>query len=242
MWSTLDDAPQVAPSDSPTVIETRNIEKERLQPDIQISPSSVLSSKKDSPAFNRSRQWPWLVAILISAIVALEVGIGIEYAAFADMDRPSRLDAATDTNASTATGTLPAAASSQASSGTPSASDVARHFACNDSVINEEYLYISTSGVKFHKDCYVHYVSGDDRIDGDGVVKDLAEITTYTFESCMDNCAAYSGCGALTYLANLTWALPSCGGKCILKNAPSVGYASDDNIKSNLTGSAWVIK
>ena len=230
------EAPQVLPSNSPIPVVW---EKESSQTALEHPQFGPGSDNEKAQAMQNKRRWPWVLAIVLAVLIALGVGIGIGYGAFHHSASQAEPSAASKPTPSAPSAT-PIASATQSSR--PSNREVAAAFSCNDSLIDQAYLYTTPSGVRFHQDCYVDYPGGQDRVDGQGTVKDLGQITVYSFEECMDNCAAEPDCGALTFNANLTLALQTFGGDCFLKNAR--GFGTNDDSTGNdypLLGSAYII-
>ena len=87
--------------------------------------------------------------------------------------------------------------------------------------------------MRYKEFCITDWPVGSGDIRGSGTVRDVQDVTTYTFESCMNPCddynVKYAGmCKAVTYNANLTSALGFSGGNCILKSSQA-----DHNVVSN---------
>lgn len=103
-------------------------------------------------------------------------------------------------------------------------------------------LYTTSGGVKYQEFCAVDWPVGYQDISGSGVVTDYQDVTTYTFEACMDACDNYNvklvgQCKAVTYNANLTSAVAFSGGNCILKSS----QANENVASGDLFASAVIV-
>lgn len=79
-------------------------------------------------------------------------------------------------------------------------------------------------------------------------MKDLAAKTVYSFESCMDQCALYTGnqgdaqlCQAVTYSANLTGNVQANAGNCWLKSARGIRNNWNPQDNYDLVASAYIV-
>ena len=237
MKTTFDETPQVVASNSPIPM-TRDTEG----PEHMQHPWAVLEYEHEKQSKSkRLSRWHWIAAIVAAALIGLGVGVGIGYGAFSDSDNRNTQNTATS-SPSSSTSSPSSMISTTGAAPTPLTSGVIS-YTCNDSIVEDAYLYTTPSGVRFHQQCHVGYPGDvDDREDGNGKVQDLHRITVYSFESCMDNCAAYNRCEALTYGANLTLELNLNGANCFMKSARGTGSVDTSyGQEYNLLASAWII-
>ena len=125
-------------------------------------------------------------------------------------------------------------------------------FSCNATA--SDSTFTTSSGASFREECYTEYkpggqvLNGSSASSGSAVVDDIADFTTYSFQSCIEQCTAYNQlpdtetpCRALSYFANLSEVLPQSSGNCFLKNGRGGRYDSSAGINYALVGSAYML-
>lgn len=220
-----------------------------------------------------------IIIVVVALAIGLGIGIGVMYASKAHHDNTlesSNAAAATMTPPATATSsaivitsapasvptTLATSSATTSSSTTSTRSGVTSgttgiaNLECNNTSIDNTYTTPSTvsNGGKPHtftEECYTNYSIGPMVLaNGTEVtVWDATVMTTYTYQSCMDNCVAYNAaqgavvCQAITYYADLSAAIQRNGGNCWLKTSRGARHngAEGDFADDGLLASAYLI-
>lgn len=196
---------------------TANIEKttdRRLGPMISIS---------DLP-----RGTFWIVVGVIILLVCIGIGVGVgvgvgvtQTNSGSASDSPSSTSTSPTTTAPVTSGTVGVASNS-----------------CD----SDDRDPIDRDGTRFIPYCFTDWPQGIDAAEGDETVRDVGSAMTYTFEECMDECVSHNDdlredearCEAISYLANLTFALgeKNLDANCYLKDRQGENDPGGENIAS----------
>jgi len=197
----------------------------------------------------RRKRFGWLalaLATFCALAVGLGIGIGVGYASHVNQGT-------TTAGGGPSTVTLTASVPTSTSSGVVSGTTGIANLQCNSTVENNAYTAGATNyqgPSTFTEECYTDYQSGVSNFPNGTTVQvyDVNTATTYSFQSCMDNCVAFNkakgsvSCRAVTYAANLTFAVQTHGANCWLKNTRGARHNDQgmDGWEYNLMASAYL--
>jgi hypothetical protein len=214
----------------------------------EISPNDVQCHlPKSSQRRKRSRWLAVSIATSCALLSGLGIGVGIGYAS-----HTSHGNAPTPSSASPVIATTPKP--TPTSSGVISGTTGIANFQCNSTSTNNTYTTSSSANnggiYTFTEDCFTDYETGLQTLANRTTVNvtDVGAATTYSFQSCMDNCVALNAktgvliCQAVTYTANLTFAVQMAGSNCWLKNARGLRHNGRGDLgwNYNLMASAYL--
>ncbi|PHH88575.1 hypothetical protein CDD83_7356 [Cordyceps sp. RAO-2017] len=182
--------------------------------------------KKRSKLFGMSAAGFWAVIIvLLLVILGVGIGTGVGFGVSRGSNRASPSTgnedmAPTGTAASTSTAT-PALVTSGTSG-----------VAANSCNFRSPRMYTASKGHDFIQYCFTDWPAGSVAAYGRGTVADLGLRTSYTFESCIEECVKYNKelggrinmCEGVSYIANLTSSIEvrKLGGNCFLKDKKGI--------------------
>ncbi|KAF2716356.1 hypothetical protein K431DRAFT_19646 [Polychaeton citri CBS 116435] len=163
-------------------------------------------------------------------------------------DHPTSRSATMGSSASSAASTT--ASTNTIPSSTPTATSGTTGiaaFACNSSSISSTYT--TSDDTVFMEECYTDYASGSPTWNStSSEIANLGRATVYSFRACMQACDDYNNnvdpedtqCMAVSYNANLTYAVQAYGGNCVFKNTRGAGSNGEDGVDYGLVASAYV--
>ena len=185
----------------------------------------VASTKPDAWSRPKSRRLPWIAAVVLGSLVVLGAGIGVGYGAHT---RSSVLRTKPTSTPPVTSGTTGITA-----------------FSCN---VTGQNTYETSDGTKFREECYTAYKGGTLNSDLNANISNAGHLTVYSFESCMDSCAEFnrrfmgsSSCQAVSYNADLTFAIPRYGDNCWLKDMRGERYWGEPEENYGLVASAYIV-
>lgn len=183
--------------------------------------------------------------LLLLLAVGLGVGLGISSAS------AHKSTLTQSGSAATAPGTQQVSPTSKVSPLTSGSNGIAV-YSCNDSTPHD--IYSTPHSTEFREECHIVYRTGTQSYNSSINVSDISKLTVYSFESCMDHCAAWNAdmlkanssglmCGAVSYNANLTFAVNQWNANCFLKTTrAATPYTGTQNENYSLVGSAYVVQ
>ena len=124
-------------------------------------------------------------------------------------------------------------------------------YSCNTTEPSD--IYTAPDGTQLREECHVVYREGTLSYNNNtSTIEDISRHTAYTFEECMDYCASRNDdlkisnsseakCGAVSYNANLTFAIDKWGANCFIKTGRGAPYSDTPGENYGLVASAYVL-
>lgn len=240
---------EVAPSSDPEVVPGSGFSSQ-VEADGLAGHHSPDTSAKEAGGDRQNKicglpkPWFWALVGITVIIIAAALGIGLDLGLSQSKSDSSNSDsgniAETSSGGSTPSATstksepsteseLSTSTESESPSSTSSApvTSGTSGVAANSCTFDNPKTYNAKNGKQFRQYCFKDWPTGTVAADGDGRVQDIAFITVYTFEDCMESCIDYNGeleesdtkCAGVTYNANLTSSFDGGqDGNCFLKD------------------------